>query len=91
MALAALPAFALTAAATFQAGHVTPLREGWLTEHTRRSEPAIAGARGKIQRRHPGGREIDQSGGLVRNNQTVFSRLAAVLEAPDPEFAIVTP
>jgi hypothetical protein len=40
------------------------------------------------QRRHPGGREIDRSGRLVRNDQTVLSRLTAVLEAPDPDFAI---
>ena len=30
----------------------------------------------------------DRSGRLVRNDQTVLSRLAAVLEAPDPDFAI---
>jgi hypothetical protein len=29
-------------------------------------------------------------GGLVRNDQTVLSRLVAVLEAADPDFAIVT-
>jgi hypothetical protein len=69
----------------------TPLRAVWLTEHTRKSEPGLAGLRGKIQRRHPGGREIDRSGRLVRNDLTVLSRLAAVLEAPDPDFAIVTP
>jgi hypothetical protein len=26
-----------------QAGHATPLREVWLTEHTRRSEPGLDG------------------------------------------------